>query len=38
MKTHVLRKPELFGVTSQAQLVAAVRRDGGSLPEGWSST
>ncbi len=36
MRKHVLRKPEVFGVTSQAQLVAVVRRDGGPLPEGWS--
>jgi hypothetical protein len=36
MKEYVLRKPDLFSVTAQATLVAAARRDGGSLPEGWS--
>jgi hypothetical protein len=36
MKKHVLRKPDVFAVTSQARLVEAVRRTGGALPDGWS--
>ncbi len=36
MKKHVLRRPDLFAMTSQADLVDAVRRSARSLPEGWS--
>jgi hypothetical protein len=36
MKEHVLCEPDLFSVASQAGFVAAARRDGGQLPEGWS--
>ncbi len=36
MKEHVLRKPDVFDVSSQAKLLEAIRREGGPLPEGWS--
>ena len=36
MKKHVLRRPDLFAMTSQAALVDAVRRSARSLPHGWS--
>ncbi len=37
MKREILRRPEVFDVTSQQRIVAAVRSSRATLPEGWSA-